>query len=310
MSSGRRGGRGHEEEHENHERWAVSYADMMTVLVALFIVMYAMSTVDQTKFEELRQSLAVGFGAAGTSIVQGSTGAMAGQDSYQIAPDFTTVTDVTGSEGEGGGEAPVSADATAYLEAAREYEQLSDITERLTAMLEKEGLAAHVSFRVDERGLIIGLVGSSVFFAADDAALTPVANRVVDTLAGPLREQSRQLSIEGHANVLPSSRYASNWELSSARATQVLRRFVESGRIEPTVVGATGYGDARPMADGSSASALEANRRVDIVVGTAISEEARALLPQIAAAIDSGDITADELHRQIETARTIQGETV
>ena len=306
MSSRRRRG-GHEEEHENHERWAVSYADMMTVLVALFIVMYAMSTVDETKFEELRQSLAVGFGAAGTSIVQGSTGAMPGLDSYEIAPDFTTVTDVTG--GEGAAELPQDPGSSAYLEAAREYEQLSDITERLTELLDEEGLADHVTFRVDERGLVIGLVGSSVFFAADDAALTPVANRVVDTLAGPLREQARRLSIEGHANVLPSDRFASNWELSSARATQVLRRFVESGRIEPTLVGATGYGDARPVEEGSSKRALAANRRVDIVVGTAISEEARALLPQIAAAIESGDITAAELHRQIEAARATQGGT-
>src|SRR5690554_2473696 len=81
----------HEEEHENHERWAVSYADMMTVLVALFIVMYAMSVVDEDKYNELRQSLAAGFGAPAPVALNGSSGALPGLESFEIAPDFTTI---------------------------------------------------------------------------------------------------------------------------------------------------------------------------------------------------------------------------
>ena len=71
-----------EEEHENHERWAVSYADMMTVLLALFIVLYAISVVDQTKFEELRKSLAIGFGSPAQVVIEGSNGAMQGLDQF------------------------------------------------------------------------------------------------------------------------------------------------------------------------------------------------------------------------------------
>ncbi|WP_228373458.1 OmpA/MotB family protein [Demequina gelatinilytica] len=294
--------KGHEEEPENHERWAVSYADMMTVLLATFIVLYAMSAVDQEKFEELRQSLALGFGHEAASIIPGSTGTMLGLESFEIAPDFTTVA-TEGAEG-AGGQAPttVNQETVDHVAAAREYEQLSEVQKALEARLEKKGLAANVTFQIDERGLVIGLVGSNVFFDADTARLTPVARRVIDTLATPLRNQSRELSIEGHANTLPSRNFASNWELSSERATRVLRRFVESGGVAPEQIAATGYGDARPSVEGDSKRALESNRRVDIVVRSGASEEVRALLAEIAEAIDTGAITAGDVRAEIAAA--------
>ncbi|WP_062137959.1 flagellar motor protein MotB [Demequina aestuarii] len=308
-AGGRSRKKGHDEEHDSSERWAVSYGDMMTVLCALFIVLYAMSAVDQEKFEQLSQSLAVGFGQPAPVIINGSSGALTGLDSFEIAPDFASV--ATDDELTDDGETTAAQTGErSRLEAAREYEQLADIQLRLAQRLAEEGLESHVTFKIDARGLVVGLVGSNVFFAADDAALTGVATRVIDAMSGPLREQSRALSIEGHANVLPSSRYATNWELSSARATQVLRRFVEDGGLDPQRIGATGYGDARPQRDDMSNAALEANRRVDIVVQSHVSEEARALLPQIAEAIDTGEITADELHQQIEAARTTEGGTL
>src|SRR5690554_4847754 len=79
----------HEEEHENHERWAVSYADMMTVLVGLFIVLYSISQVDQQKFEELRQSLALGFGNRAPSVIEGSDGALTGVEAVEVTPDLS-----------------------------------------------------------------------------------------------------------------------------------------------------------------------------------------------------------------------------
>ncbi|MFV0632957.1 flagellar motor protein MotB [Demequina sp.] len=303
MSSYRRG-RAHAEEHENHERWAVSYADMMTVLVALFIVLYAISTVDQVKFEELRQSLAAGFGDNGTSIAQGSTGALTGLEAFEIAPDFTALSDESAMASSAQGEAHTPA----YLEAAREYEQLADMLATLSAAVEAEGLESYVRFSIDDRGLVIGLVGSSVFFSADSATLTDVAQRVVTSLAGPLRDRGRELSVEGHANLLPSSKFDSNWELSSARATQVLRHFVEAGGIEPHLIGATGYGDARPQEEGDNDAALATNRRVDIVVRSEASEAARAILPTIVASLEAGDLTPQQLREQIVSGYSQKGQ--
>ncbi|SEJ56055.1 OmpA/MotB family protein [Demequina mangrovi] len=300
MSASRR--KGHEEEPENHERWAVSYADMMTVLLATFIVLYAMSAIDQEKFEELRQSLALGFGHEAASIIPGSTGTMLGLESFEIAPDFTSVA----TDGAEGGGRPaiteVAEDNADYLAAVREYDQLSDVQRRLQERLAERGLADNVTFQIDDRGLVVGLVGSNVFFAADTAELTKVARRVVDTLAGPLRHESRELSIEGHANTLPSSNFASNWELSSERATRVLRRFVESGGIPGDQISATGFGDARPLIDGKAEDAIEGNRRVDIVVRSSASDEVRALLPEIDAALEAGTVTPQELRDRIAAA--------
>ncbi|WNM27412.1 flagellar motor protein MotB [Demequina capsici] len=297
-----------EEEHENHERWAVSYADMMTVLLALFIVLYAISVVDKTKFEELRQSLAIGFGKEAPSVIEGSNGTLTGLDSFQVAPDFTGVAH-SGSDGNMDSSASANSDTQLtqdqldYLKAAAEYEDLNTIQQNLEQTLTDQGLAADVTFQIDERGLIIGLVGSNVFFAPDDAEMTDIARRVVDTLAGPLATQPRQLSVEGHANVIPSSHYATNWELSSDRAVQVLRRFVEANGLPPDRISATGFGDSRPVADGMSDEALAANRRVDIVVESAASEEIRAMLPDIAKAIEDGTVTHESLQAQLAALR-------
>ena len=287
-----------EEEPENHERWAVSYGDMMTVLLALFIVLYAISVVDQTKFEELRTSLAIGFGSPSVSMLEEASGPLGGVESFQIAPDFTGVStdagDATAVE--------MTQETVDFLAATKEYEQLGDIEKQIQEQLDAQGLGSSVDYKINDRGLVVGLVGSDVFFAPDDAALTGTAQAIVDAIAAPLRGQPRQISIEGHANVLPSQHYATNWELSSDRATKVLRRFVESGGVAGGQISAVGYGDARPDLAGTSTEALAANRRVDIVVQSAQSEAVRALLPKLAQALADGTLTEDDLRAQIDAA--------
>jgi chemotaxis protein MotB len=295
-----------EEEHDNSERWAVSYGDMMTVLLALFIVLYAISVVDKTKFDQLRTSLAIGFGSPAVSMLQGSSGPLNGVESFHIAPDFTGVS---------GDSKPAATTATTattvqmsqqaqdFLAATQEYEQLSDIQKRIKQQLDAQGLGGSVDYKINDRGLVVGLVGSDVFFAPDNSALTATAEQVVDAIAAPLRSQSRQISIEGHANVLPSSQYPTNWELSSDRATKVLRRFVEAGGVSGGQISAVGFGDARPDMAGDSPEALAANRRVDVVVLSSQSEAVRALLPQLAKALADGTLTEQDLLKQIDATK-------
>ena len=296
-----------EEEPENSERWAVSYGDMMTVLLALFIVLYAISVVDQTKFEELRTSLAVGFGNDAVSMLDGSSGALDGAESIAIVPDFTGVTGQTASDtAESDATVELSQEAKDFLAATQEYEQLSDIQKQIEDQLAAQGLGASVDYKVNDRGLVVGLIGSDVFFAPDDSALSATAQQVVDVIAAPLRGQSRQISIEGHANVLPSTQYATNWELSSDRATKVLRRFVEVGGVPGGQIAAVGFGDSRPEIAGDSPEALAANRRVDIVIQSAQSEAVRALLPQIAQALADGTLNEEDLRSQLNAAKASQ----
>lgn len=292
MSAGRgSGGHGRrkkraqpEEEHENLERWSVSYADMMTVLVGLFIVLYSMSQIDQQKFEELRQSLAIGFGNRMPSVIEGSTGALTGVEVVEVTPDLTA--DVGANAVPPVAPAPetegLSEEERRYLAAVAELEHLEQIAAQVNGSLSSQGLGDRVRLRVTDRGLVIGLVADDVFFGADAATLTGTALHVIDTVAPILASAKEEISIEGHANTVPSVRYPTNWELSSARATEVLRRMVDVGGIPGNRISAVGFGDQRPLSE-SGIDPLEANRRVDVVVLSGVPEEVRQLLPAVAA---------------------------
>jgi chemotaxis protein MotB len=290
---GRRGG-AHEEEHINHERWLVSYGDMLTVLMALFIVLYAMSAVDQDKYEALKVSLAAGFGdgSVNQSVLDGSEGVMDGTSTASDSPDTGTSGVVDADEGLGlqasdpapqvGPDATVDPETLAAAEA--EAAHLEEVRQHILDALSGANLQDAVRFRVDERGLVLGLVADDVFFAQGSAQLTPTAEQVLD-LAGPtLVGLQEQISVEGHANNVPiSGRYATNWELSADRATQVLRHLVENDGMPGSRIQAVGYGDTRPLVEGTGDDALTANRRVDLVILSVAPEAVRALLPSVAA---------------------------
>ena len=278
--SGRRRAGVHEE-HENHERWAVSYADMMTVLLGLFIVLYAMSQVDQIKFEALRQSLAAGFGQPAPSMMQGATGALTGVQDFQVVPDLVGETGIEMEQIQTA-ETVLTEDQRNLQLATVEYQRLDAVAQQIAQALAAQSLGDRVRFRITERGLVIGMVADDVFFSQGSADLTETSRRVLDTMAPVLVGIPDEISVEGHANNIPvSGRYATNWELSSDRATQVLRRLVEQGGIPPTRIAAVGFGDSRPIADTGGLSPEEANRRVDLVVLSGVPDSVRALLPVI-----------------------------
>ncbi|PZR54135.1 flagellar motor protein MotB [Xylanimonas oleitrophica] len=292
MSGGGRRRKAHEEEHVNHERWLVSYSDMITVLMGLFIVLFAMSQVDQEKYEALRASLQAGFQVASGSdgILDGSSGVMDGHDAPDTPRDPATSTAgiVDADEGLGLQGADLTSherlgtDPRALALAEEEAEHLEQIRDRIRAELESAHLARTVDFRIDDRGLTMRLVADDVFFAASSAELTETARQVLDTASATLREISEHVSVEGHANIIPvSGRYPTNWELSSDRATQVLRRLVENGGVPGERVMAVGFGDERPLVSGTDDMALAANRRVDLVVLSDAPEAVRDLLPVV-----------------------------
>ena len=277
--------RAHEEEHENHERWAVSYADMMTVLVGLFIVLYSISQVDQQKFEELRDSLAIGFGNRLPSVIEGSDGALTGVEAVEVTPDLSAdvATDAVPPVAPAPDTEGMTEEQRNFIAAAAELAHLEEIANQVTGSLDAKGLGDRVRLRITERGLVIGMVADDVFFGADAATLTGTALTVIDTVSPVLAAATEQISVEGHANTVPSVRYPTNWELSSARATEVLRRMVDWGGIPGSRIAAVGFGDQRPLNE-PGIDPLESNRRVDVVVLSGVPEEIRQLLPTVAAA--------------------------
>lgn len=296
MSSGGHGqgrrrprGGGHEEEHENTERWLVSYSDMITVLMALFIVLFAISQVDQTKYIALRDSLSAGFGSPITTVVSGGQGAMTGgtnakPDSVNLAADagLTPTTAGQSKTDTAVGATSSGVDPKTLAAAKAEANHLEAIEAEIKAKLDALGLADRVRFTINKRGLIIGLVADDVFFANGSADLTDTARQVLDGAGPALASLTEQISVEGHANILPvSGRYPTNWELSADRATQVLRRLVEADHVAPDRIMAVGFGDARPLVAGTSPEALTINRRVDLVVLSSAPEQVRALVPTL-----------------------------
>ncbi|MCM3661954.1 flagellar motor protein MotB [Georgenia satyanarayanai] len=272
MSSRRRRGGHEEEEEENSERWTVSYMDMVTVMMCLFIVLFAISQVDQAKFNDLSQSLAAGFGNASASVtvVDGSSGVLDGGDapSADIAP-----------VDEAAGLSPLQGSPQEL--ARQEARNLDAVRESIRAGLDEAGLEDEVRFAITERGLVIGLVSENTFFSPASAAMPRTSLEVVDTIAATLRPLDNDILLEGHANPLPYTEpYETNWELSADRATKVLRRMVEHDGIAPTRVRAIGYGDAYPAAEGPDA--LDLDRRVDVVVLSTQPESVRTLLPEAA----------------------------
>jgi chemotaxis protein MotB len=271
VSTARRaGGRGHEDEShdEPDERWAVSYADMVTVLMCLFIVLFAVSNVDKTKFELLANSLATGFGQEETT-----TGGADISEGLVIPPEMLD------EEGE--------PDLTER--AAAEYESLEEMRERMRTALAAQGLQDTVEFVIDDRGLKVGLIGAETFFGDNSTDLSAKADAVLDAIGDVLTTVDNQVSVEGHADRrLSAAPFPTNWELSGGRATQVARFLVEHELVGGARVKATAFSDTRPLAEGDTPEALASNRRVDIVVESTEEDQVRALLPALADAAGKG----------------------
>jgi chemotaxis protein MotB len=245
------------EEHENHERWLITYADMITLLMVLFIVLYSISQVDVAKYEELKSGMTEGFGGE-AAVLDGGTGVM--DHPSPAEPE----TPDPGSEAFAAQEAAFAAEQQTLNQAAQTIDQ----------QMAAAGFAGAVGFRMEERGLVVTIVTDRILFQPGSDALRPEADAVLHALAGALSALPNRITIDGHTDNVPISnaRFASNWELSTARATSVLRALIERYGIAPSRLGAAGYGDQRPVAPNDSPAGRAANRRVEIVVYSTVQD--------------------------------------
>ncbi len=287
---GRRRHKKHEEEeHENHERWLVSYADMVTLLMCLFIVLFAMSQIDKAKFAQLASGLSESFGAPisalpGTtqesSVLDGLPGAV---DIASALPPEETVDQAEVDKA--AAKAALERSQRVAAEAAKAYEDMTVAEKKIDAALTAAGFADAARYEIDERGLVVHIVADQVLFDAEQAVLRPEGRAILDAVGPTLTGLPNVLRVEGHANhlpVTPGGPWPSNWELSSYRASTVLRYLAGDGVPEPRM-SATGYSSTRPLVPITDPTAITVNRRVDIVVLSTASAEANALLPGIAA---------------------------
>ncbi|WP_193605549.1 OmpA/MotB family protein [Nocardioides dongkuii] len=275
------------EEHENHERWLVTYADMVTLLMVLFIVMFAMSAVDQEKYNALKSGLATGFGQ--DSILNGNESVLA-DDNSPITTINPQLANASLSEKERAAvdgalqEQNRMAAERSRDDAEAEVERLDEVYERIRAALRERGLEDDVQASYDERGLVVSLVSKHVVFEADLATLSDRGRLVVDTMAPVLRELADPLQVDGHTNQASGKPrfFDTDWDLSAARAIAVLRRLHEHLGVPAERLSLAAYGHERPLVDPAEAGSQAINKRVDIVVLSNAPADARALLAEVA----------------------------
>jgi chemotaxis protein MotB len=292
---GRRRGKKHEEEeHENHERWMVSYADMVTLLMVLFIVLFAMSQVDKAKFAALASGLSASFGAP-ISVLPSNTPEGSVLDALpgtiDIAAGIAPAQEAAQEEVDrAAAQAAAERAGRVAAEAQAAYDNLAEARRKIQDALDAAGFSGAARFEIDERGLVVHIVADQVLFDAERADLRPEGAIILDAIAPTLLGLPNQLAIEGHANHLPVTAggpWPSNWELSAFRATTVVRYLAGTGIPQPRM-SANGYSSTQPLVPEDDPNAISVNRRVDIVVLSTASAEANGLLPGLDAAIQQG----------------------
>ncbi|MFI5911194.1 flagellar motor protein MotB [Dactylosporangium sp. NPDC051541] len=276
-----------EEEHENHERWLVSYADMMTLLMVLFIVLFAISQVDQKKFAELKNGLAVGFGNPSVAFDGGEASLMESSDSNSPM-DLSSGIGGTTSDATAVQEAVQSKErATAsqrQAAAAQEVKDYEKIKAEITAELTKQGLQDQVKYSIDERGLVVTIVTTGIVFNGNEANLLPAGQTIIDSVGPAIAKLPNKLEVDGHTNQLSggTGNYPSGWELSSARASAVVRMLHTDAAIPDNRLQAVGFADTKPLYPTTDARAADLNRRVEVIVLSNLPADTKALLPSAA----------------------------
>lgn len=239
------------DEHENHERWLVSYADFITLLFAFFVVMYALSSINEGKYRIMSDSISSAF----RSIPGSTSGAQ-----VAINPSINTSLSVAIPTKR----LPPSlkTDATQVAKRDRLRNMAKELNQAL-APLVNEG---KVTVTEGALGITVD-INASVLFAPGDARLDLGAVRALAAVAQILAPTDFPITVEGHTDNTPIStvQFPSNWELSGMRASSVVRLFIETG-VDGRRLTATGYADQRPLADNATAEGRQRNRRVAITI--------------------------------------------
>jgi chemotaxis protein MotB len=250
-----------EPEHVNNERWLVSYADFITLLFAFFVVMYASSQVDKRKVGRLALSIQVAFQELG--VFDTSSTLIPLSDSEAIP--FSKIQIVENTER--------TSDMTRFVQpmkgmlAPSPSRPMKDIQAELEKALAPEIKGHIVELKARREGLIVSLreVG---FYVSGSSAIRPSAKDAIDRLTAVLEKRTESLRVEGHTDNVPihNLRFASNWELSTARASDLISVFIARYGFDPRRLSAAGYAEFHPVASNDTAEGRARNRRVDIVI--------------------------------------------
>jgi chemotaxis protein MotB len=291
------------QEHEkepNHERWLVSYADFITLLFAVFVTLYAMSYVDKQKVDQVIASTNAAFGLTKSNstpafnVIQSSDimpvpGVVAEKKKKMSKPE-------TGELGKQEKERKKAEEEQKLhdqkeklktgavddipppdpnLSKGKETEtkkrageqEFKEIKEKISSFLSAKGAQEKVKLTLDSRGLVISLKDTE-FFDSGSASVRQWSLPLLNDIANSISNYSNAIRIEGHTDNVPinTPSFPSNWELSTARATNIVQYLISRHGFSPEKLSAIGYGEYRPIADNSTEEGKQKNRRVDVVI--------------------------------------------
>ncbi len=272
-------------EEPNELRWLTTYSDVVTLLMAFFVMLYAISQVDQTKFQLFVSGLAdpfdnpavsegllsEGTGFVGSDMGDGTSdfesfGAPAlldGLPALETLEDDSELTVYEQNENEDpdpgeGGENP---------DAVVTDEQLIEVRDAISSALEEAGLLGSVDFQLTTRGLVIAIATDHVLFSSGSAEFGADGDSIVAAIAPTLATFDNEILVEGHTDTVPLDSFGyDNWNLSADRALAVLKALAKWDGVDPARLVATGYGEYRPRESNETDEGKASNRRVELVV--------------------------------------------
>jgi chemotaxis protein MotB len=256
MAAHRRHKGGHTEEHENHERWLITYADMITLLMAFFVMMYGMSILDLKKFADFKAGAAKQLGKS--PAITGGQGILFGGMGIAEA----AAAPITGTGPHDGASDAVEATG----DVTREH--IGELVTEVRRRLADNGMPPDtVEADVDPRGAVLRF-RDRVLFESGSASLSQEGLDVLDQVVLMLAHINNLVVVEGHTDNVPTDGkgFATNWELSSYRATQVLRWLVQGRRLPAPRFSAAGYADTHPRVLNDTADHRALNRRVEMII--------------------------------------------
>jgi chemotaxis protein MotB len=248
-------------EHANHERWLVSYADFITLLFAFFVVLYASSAADKNKMSALAEAIENAFQTMGA--MPGST----------LGPPLDRSSGTAGSTDKSKHVASRPEELARLvappkkLSSAEQGAPVDLLKVELEKLLQPEIQRRSVALRIGPEGLVISLRELG-FFPSGSATVRSEAKPTIERIAELLRSKDCMLRVEGHTDNVPihTDRFNSNWELSTTRATEIVKLLIDDYRFPSENLSAAGFGEYHPIAGNDSAAGRSLNRRVDIII--------------------------------------------
>jgi chemotaxis protein MotB len=215
-------------------RWLLTYADMITLLLALFIILFAISTISSVKMQRLVHAISGG---------------------------FSSTSDINN---------PPNGGTTGSEKGRTEEANMAEVKSQLDAYIAQQSLQQKVQTKTTKLGLVITLLSDKTYYDSGSADMRPETKQLLDAVAGQLRRVRNSVLVQGNTDNVPiaTPSYPTNWELSAARATGVTRYLVEHDRITPTRIAFAGYGQFRPRVANDTDAHRTQNRRVDILILT------------------------------------------